>query len=46
VPEVDVKLLVSGLAEAEKALPSDRIAMFAKFDGIVMMDAPGTHPRH
>jgi hypothetical protein len=46
VPEPDAKLLVNRLAEAEAALPQDRLAMFAKFDGIVMVDAAGTHLRH
>jgi hypothetical protein len=46
VPDPDAELLLSRLAEAEVVLPRDRVAMFAKFDGIVMMDAAGSHPRH
>ena len=37
-------LLAKRLAEAESKLPQATLAMFSKFDGIVMMDAAGNHP--
>jgi hypothetical protein len=36
--------LAAGLSDAEKKLPPERLALFAKFDGIVMMDQHGNHP--
>lgn len=36
--------LAAKLSEAESKLPSQRLALFAKFDGIVMMDQHGNHP--
>jgi hypothetical protein len=46
VPEAGAKLLAARLAEAEAKLPPERVALFARFDGIVMMDASGAHPHH
>jgi hypothetical protein len=38
------KTLSAQLAEAESKLSPARLALFSKFDGIVMMDAAGHHP--
>jgi hypothetical protein len=44
LPVPNARALAARLAEAEKAVPKARLALFAKFDGIVMMDAAGQHP--
>jgi hypothetical protein len=36
--------LAQALAKAEQAVPHDRLAMFAKFEGLVRMDDAGNHP--
>jgi len=36
--------LAQALAKAEQAVPADRLAMFAKFEGLVRMDEAGNHP--
>jgi hypothetical protein len=46
VPEAEARALSAKLADAERALPPERLALLAKFEGIVMMDASGEHPRH
>ena len=40
----DAAALAARLAEAESKLPRDRLAMFSKFEGTLMMNADGTHP--
>jgi hypothetical protein len=37
-------VLSQALAKAEQAVPADRLAMFAKFEGLVRMDEAGNHP--
>jgi hypothetical protein len=36
--------LAQALAKAEQAVPADRLAMFAKFEGLMRMDDAGNHP--
>lgn len=38
--------LAGRLAEAEKGVAPERLALFAKFEGTLMMDASGGHPQH
>jgi hypothetical protein len=38
------ELLVKRLAEAESRMPPEKVAMFSRFEGLVMMDASGAHP--
>lgn len=42
-PDV-AKSLAAKLSEQEGKVAADRLALFAKFDGIVMMDQQGNHP--
>ena len=44
LPKPVATLLAKRLADAESRLPQTTLAMFSKFDGIVMMDAAGHHP--
>jgi hypothetical protein len=44
LPKAAAASLAKQLAEAESKLPHATLAMFSKFDGIVMMDAAGHHP--
>ena len=44
LPVETATLLAARLAEAEAKIPAERLALFAKFDGIVMMDSSGQHP--
>jgi hypothetical protein len=46
IPAAEATTLVASLAEAEKHIPPERLALFAKFEGIVTMDASGAHPQH
>jgi hypothetical protein len=36
--------LAQALAKAEQAVPADRLAMFARFEGLLRMDEAGNHP--
>lgn len=36
--------MARAVADAEAALPAERVALFARFDGVVMIDAEGNHP--
>lgn len=36
--------LAEALAQAEQAVPADRLAMFARFEGLLRMDESGNHP--
>ena len=36
--------LVQALAKAEETVPADRLAMFARFEGLLRMDEAGNHP--
>lgn len=36
--------LAQALAKAEQTVPADRLAMFARFEGLVRMDEAGNHP--
>jgi hypothetical protein len=36
--------LAQALATAEQSVPTDRPAMFARFEGLVRMDEAGNHP--
>jgi hypothetical protein len=36
--------LAQALAQAEQAVPADRLAMFARFEGLLRMDEAGNHP--
>jgi hypothetical protein len=36
--------LAEALAKAERAVPPDRLAMFARFEGLLRMDEAGNHP--
>jgi hypothetical protein len=38
--------LAAALADAEKQMPPARLALFSKFEGTVMMDSSGGHPKH
>lgn len=44
LPEPVATSLARRLADAESRLPQATLAMFSKFDGIVMMNATGNHP--
>ena len=44
LPKAAAASLAQQLAEAESKLPQATLAMFSKFDGIVMMNAAGNHP--
>jgi hypothetical protein len=43
VPQQDAVLLEQNLAAAEAALGPERVAMFSRFEGLVMMDGPQGH---
>ena len=36
--------LAQALAKAEQTVPADRLAMFARFEGLLRMDEAGNHP--
>jgi hypothetical protein len=36
--------LAGALAKAERTVPADRLAMFARFEGLLRMDEAGNHP--
>jgi hypothetical protein len=36
--------LAKALAKAEQTVPADRLAMFARFEGLLRMDEAGNHP--
>jgi hypothetical protein len=36
--------LAEALAKAERTVPADRLAMFARFEGLLRMDEAGNHP--
>lgn len=40
----DAASMARAVAVAEAALPAERVALFSRFDGVVMMDAEGNHP--
>jgi copper(I)-binding protein len=42
----DATALSFRLGEAERKLAPERLALFAKFEGTMMMDASGGHPQH
>jgi hypothetical protein len=44
VPGGDAASLAAKLSDAEARLPKERIALFATFEGTVMMNADGSHP--
>lgn len=44
VPASDAAKLAAGLESAEKAIPADRLALLASFEGTVSMEADGGHP--
>jgi copper(I)-binding protein len=44
VPARDAAELVVALAAVEAKLPRERLALFAKFEGTLMMNADGSHP--
>lgn len=44
LPADVAKSLAAKLGEAESKVAAARLALFAKFDGIVMMDQHGNHP--
>ena len=46
LPVGEAGALARRLAEAERKMPPERLALFSKFEGIVMMDASGKHPPH
>jgi hypothetical protein len=49
VPAADAKKLESEMATAEAALAPQRVAMFSRFEGLMMMDSNGSaaqHPHH
>jgi hypothetical protein len=46
VPAGEARALSSHLAEMERGQPPERLALFAKFDGTLVMDAAGGHPNH
>ena len=46
IPAPVVRQLLAGLNKAEAAVPAPRRALFSTFDGIVRMDASGTHAPH
>lgn len=44
VPAGDAAKLAAALAAIEAKLPRDRLALFARFEGTLMMNADGSHP--
>lgn len=44
IASADAAALADKVAEAEARLPRERIALFSKFEGVVMMNADGSHP--
>ncbi len=44
--QADAIAVADKLAEAERGIPPDRLALFAKFEGTLMMDAAPGHPQH
>jgi hypothetical protein len=46
IPPVEADALSAKLAAAEARVAPERLALFAKFEGIVMMDASEAHPQH
>jgi copper(I)-binding protein len=44
IPAPDAASLAGKLADAERKISPARLALFAKFEGTVMMDAAGNHP--
>lgn len=40
----DAQALARSLAQAEAALPADRVARLSRFDGVLRMQADGQHP--
>jgi hypothetical protein len=44
VPAGDAASLAAKLSDAEAQLPKERVALFATFEGTVMMNADGGHP--
>jgi hypothetical protein len=44
IPAQDAAALERDLAAAESRLPPQHVAMFSRFEGIVMMDGSGSHP--
>lgn len=46
VPADDARRLAGDLAAAEARLPSERVAMFSRFEGLVMMDGSGGETQH
>lgn len=44
MPAQAAETLAGKLAEAESRVSPERLALFAKFEGLVMMDAAGHHP--
>lgn len=44
VPAQNAEELARKLAEAESRLPQSRLALFAKFEGTMMMNPDGSHP--
>jgi len=45
IPIEDASALERNLAAAEGKLPLEQVAMFSRFEGVMMMDDNGTHPR-
>ena len=46
LPSNEATVLARRLADAERKLPSERLALFSKFEGVVTMDTSGQHPPH
>lgn len=46
ISPADSRGLAAALAKADAALPAERRAKFASFEGMVRMDANGHHPGH
>jgi hypothetical protein len=44
IGSAEAQSLTSKLADAERALPPARLALLAKFEGIVLMGPSGAHP--
>lgn len=40
----DANALAQALAKAEQSVAAERLAMFARFEGLLRMDAAGNHP--
>jgi hypothetical protein len=45
IPSQDAAALERDLAAAEGKLPPQQVAMFSKFEGMLMMDGSGNHPQ-